>query len=138
MKRSLFLFAILAMAVAVPQSVKAQNYDFSYTHQGTTLYYIIDSTSAFEGCLRMETVTIPSVNAIGYSAFYHCNALQAVALPEACSCCRQATTSPPSCQQNWQQRFWGQRLVRKKNKNVIFLIKNMPKCDFFKKNTLKI
>ena len=44
MKRALPILALLAVASFAGQNVKAQDSVFSYTHQGTTLYYIIDST----------------------------------------------------------------------------------------------
>lgn len=46
MKHKVLLFAILMMALAIPQSVKA--YDFSKAYQGQMLYYkIIDSTNHY-------------------------------------------------------------------------------------------
>ena len=46
MKHKLFIFAVLMMALAIPQSVKA--YDFSKAYQGQMLYYtVIDSVNHY-------------------------------------------------------------------------------------------
>ena len=47
MKQKLSIVAVLMMALAIPQSVKA--YDFSYTYQGSTLYYTIKNGSVSVG-----------------------------------------------------------------------------------------
>lgn len=160
MKRILLLATAFSFLTIQFTAIKAQDSVFSYTHQGTTLYYIVDSvgnavvvpplypylffsydtvtiepwdghtkpqgsvvipdsvpydgsnhavttidfcafylcdsitsvtlpttlqyidSSAFERCIRMESVVIPSVKTIDYSAFYNCTALQSMNLPE--------------------------------------------------------
>ena len=44
MKRAILTLAVLAMATL---GLRAQDSVFSYTHQGTTLYYIVESTLVF-------------------------------------------------------------------------------------------
>ena len=71
-------------------------YDFSYTHQGTTLYYNItsDNTVDVAGDNSVSgAVVIPSsvtnngttysVTSIGYSAFYSCSGLTSVTIPNS-------------------------------------------------------
>ena len=110
MKHRFTILVLLAMAVAVPQSVKAQNYDFSYTHQGTTLYYNLktaggqtfaevtcpaDSTnadSAWVGFAKPTgSIAIPdsvdysgtryAVKGLGVRAFVKCDSLTGVTIP---------------------------------------------------------
>lgn len=101
--------AVLAMAA---MSVKAQDSVFSYTHQGTTLYYIIDSTGdamlvppmwpeydeendeTWLGYTKpVGVVTVPdsvsfagsnyAVTRVGHDAFYKCAEVTSVTLPAA-------------------------------------------------------
>ena len=44
MSKKVLFAAIFAMAMFLGQDVKAQDSVFSYTYQGTTLYYIVNST----------------------------------------------------------------------------------------------
>lgn len=101
MKKILSVFAILMMSMAIPQSVKA--YDFSYTYQGQTLYYNIfdgmaqvtylysNSSSnyyALTGSLEIpNTVTYNgttySVTSIGDDAFRNCSGLTSVTIPNS-------------------------------------------------------
>ena len=104
MKKILSVFAILMMALAIPQSVKA--YDFSYTYQGQTLYYnIVDGNAQvkyqtfnyFSGgsaYLNLSgTLVIPSsvtnngttysVTSIGNYAFSNCSGLTSVTIPNS-------------------------------------------------------
>ena len=77
-------------------SLHAMAYDFSYTHQGTTLYYNItsDNTVDVAGDNSVSgAVVIPSsvtnngttysVTSIGYSAFYSCSGLTSVTIPNS-------------------------------------------------------
>ena len=92
LKMKLKLFAIMMMALAIPQCVKA--YDFSYTYQGQTLYYNIVNGEAqvtyqnngspaytnLSGALVIpDTVTYNgttySVTSIGDYAFRGCSGL---------------------------------------------------------------
>ncbi|MBR1549683.1 MAG: leucine-rich repeat domain-containing protein [Bacteroidales bacterium] len=45
MKHRFTFFAVMMMALAIPQNVKA--YDFSYTYQSKTLYYVVVNGDAF-------------------------------------------------------------------------------------------
>ena len=106
MKKALFALTIFAMAAL---GAKAQDSVFSYTYQGTTLYYIIDSvgnaivvpplhpiassdTSAWTGYTKPTgAVTVPdsvpcgstihAVTGVGNYAFYKCSGLTTVTLP---------------------------------------------------------
>ena len=83
-------------AVVVPDSVFFGSNNHPVTSIDFCAFYLCDSitsvtlpstlryidSSAFEGCLRLETVALPSVDAIDYSAFYNCAALCSVTLPE--------------------------------------------------------
>ena len=90
----------LIMAVAMMMlSLQAMAYDFSYTHQGKTLYYDIISDSTVEvTCYNYNNnnyvsgdVVIPStviyngttysVTSIGEYAFYNCNGLTSITIP---------------------------------------------------------
>ena len=100
MKKILSVFAILMMSMAIPQSVKA--YDFSYTYQGQTLYYNIVNGEAqvtyqnngspaytnLSGALVIpDTVTYNgttySVSSIGDYAFRGCSGLTSVTIPNS-------------------------------------------------------
>ena len=86
---------IIMMAICM-LSLHAMAYDFSYTHQGTTLYYNItsDNTVDVAGDNSVSgAVVIPSsvtnngttysVTSIGYSAFYSCSGLTSVTIPNS-------------------------------------------------------
>ena len=100
MKQKLFYFAIFLTVLAIPQSVKA--YDFSYTYQGQTLYYNIVNGEAqvtyqnngspaytyLSGSLVIpDTVTYNSatysVTSIGDYAFRGCSGLTSVTIPNS-------------------------------------------------------
>ncbi|MCR5821967.1 MAG: leucine-rich repeat domain-containing protein, partial [Bacteroidales bacterium] len=100
MKHKLTFFAVLMMALAIPQSVKA--YDFEYTYQGQTLYYnIVDgnaqvtyqnnyppSYSNLTGDLVIpDSVTYNgntyAVTSIGDYTFRGCSGLTSVTIPDA-------------------------------------------------------
>ncbi|MDD5961979.1 MAG: leucine-rich repeat domain-containing protein [Bacteroidales bacterium] len=86
---------IIMMAICM-LPLHAMAYDFSYTHQGTTLYYNItsDNTVDVAGDNSVSgAVVIPSsvtnngttysVTSIGYSAFYSCSSLTSVTIPNS-------------------------------------------------------
>ena len=110
MKRTLLLATLLSILLGPVSICKAQETVFSYTHQGTTLYYIIDSTdnaavvpplynvpnisadSLWYGYAKPQgAVVVPNsvpfdgsdhvVKAIGPSAFRFCDALTSITLP---------------------------------------------------------
>lgn len=100
MKHKLSFFVIFMMTLAIPQSMKA--YDFSYTYQGQTLYYnIVDDnvqvTYQYSGFPRYTNLSgalvIPgsvtyqgtsySVTSIGYQAFMYCSDLTSVTIPNS-------------------------------------------------------
>lgn len=39
--------------------------------------------SAFSGCMRLESITLPNVTEVGYQAFYDCSSLKSIELPMA-------------------------------------------------------
>ena len=86
---------IIMMAICM-LSLHAMAYDFSYTHQGTTLYYNItsDNTVDVAGDNSVSgAVVIPSsvtnngttysVTSIGESAFYGCSGLTSITIPNS-------------------------------------------------------
>ena len=86
---------IIMMAICM-LSLHAMAYDFSYTHQGTTLYYNITSDNTVDVADYNSVsgaVVIPSsvtnngttysVTSIGYSAFYSCSGLTSVTIPNS-------------------------------------------------------
>lgn len=99
MRKRITLFATLMMVLAIPQSVKA--YQFSYTYQGKTLYYNIVNGAAQ---VTYQNITYPhytnlsgalvipnrvsnngtsyAVTSIG-SAFYGCSGLTSVTIPNS-------------------------------------------------------
>lgn len=110
MKKSLLVLAVLTMALFAGQSVKAQDTVFSHTHQGTTLYYIIDSTGdatlvpplypnidtvndeMWTGYTKPQgAVVIPdsvpyggrnhAMTKVGYCAFFKCYDVTSVTMP---------------------------------------------------------
>ncbi|MCR5822518.1 MAG: leucine-rich repeat domain-containing protein [Bacteroidales bacterium] len=105
MKNKLILFAILIMALAIPQSVKA--YDFSYTYQGKTLYFNIvdgnaqvtyeqypdenndyESYSSLAGGLEIPATVSNSgvtyaVISIDSLAFCYCSSLTSLTVPNS-------------------------------------------------------
>ncbi len=116
MGEKVLFVVILAVAMFFEQGVKAQDTVFSYTHLGTTLYYIVDSTGdatvvaplyptvhwnadstvseSWWGYAKPQgAVVVPdsvpflgtnhAVTKIGRNAFYRCDSLTAVTLPEA-------------------------------------------------------
>lgn len=105
MKHTITLFAVLLMALAIPHSIFA--YDFSYTYQGKTLYYSITNSSGHTvavvnpanlqsgGYYSYVTgdVVIPDsveygntkyyVTSIGDDAFLECYSLTSVIIPNS-------------------------------------------------------
>ena len=105
MKHKVFLFAVLMMAMAIPQSVKA--YDFSaVAPSGQTLYYnIVDNhaevvrpgtSSSFNNYITGDVIipstviyndTTYSVTTLGtvggYGPFYNCSALTSITIPNS-------------------------------------------------------
>ena len=103
MKHKVFLFAVLMIAMAIPQSVKA--YDFyAVASNGDTLYYNITMDSCAEVTQQISfspfystppsgDLTIPGsvsyqgtsykVTAIGNDAFRSCSGLTSVSIPES-------------------------------------------------------
>ena len=110
MKKSLLVLAVLTMALFAGQSVKAQDSVFSYTYQGTTLYYIIDNAGdatlvpplypnidtvndeMWTGYTKPQgAVVIPdsvpfgggnhAVTKVGYCAFFRCYDVTHVTMP---------------------------------------------------------
>ena len=90
------LSRLIIMVAICMLSLHAMAYDFSYTHQGTTLYYNItsDNTVDVAGDNSVSgAVVIPSsvtnngttysVTSIGYSAFYSCSGLTSVTIPNS-------------------------------------------------------
>ena len=100
MKRSNFgkplCRAMMAVAIML-LSLQAMAYDFSYTHQGKTLYYDITSSNSVKVAACDTTVSgevvIPSsveyngttysVTSIGNSAFAYCSGLTSVNIPNS-------------------------------------------------------
>ena len=108
MKKALFALTIFAMAAL---GAKAQDSVFSYTYQGTTLYYIIDSVGnaivvpplSYYDTLNDATwtgytkpsgaVVVPdsvpcggtmhAVTEVGHDAFYHCELITSITLPSS-------------------------------------------------------
>ena len=110
MKRILSVLAVLTMASFAGQSVKAQDTVFGYTHQGTTLYYLIDNAGdatlvpplypdidtvndeMWTGYTKPQgAVVIPdsvpyggsnhAVTRVGYCAFFRCYNVTHVTMP---------------------------------------------------------
>lgn len=108
----------MLLAFGSSGSLKAQDSVFSYTHQGSTLYYIVDSNAEaivvpplYPNLYRVSynnysswygytqptgNVVIPDtvpfngapypVKSIGWNAFYNCNAVTGVTLPDGIEC----------------------------------------------------
>ena len=56
----------------------------SVTYNGTTYPVAAIGSQAFEGCVDLTTIDIPStVTAIGQSAFYNCSSLRSITLPNS-------------------------------------------------------
>ena len=90
------LSRLITMVAICMLSLHAMAYDFSYTHQGTTLYYTITSSNTVKVANHNSVsgaVVIPSsvtnngttysVTSIGYSAFYSCSGLTSVTIPNS-------------------------------------------------------
>ena len=88
--------SIIAVAIML-LSLQAMAYDFSYTHQGKTLYYDITSSNSVKVAYCDTTVngdvvipssleyngTTYSVTSIGAWAFYGCSGLTSVSIPNS-------------------------------------------------------
>ena len=88
--------SIIAVAIML-LSLQAMAYDFSYTHQGKTLYYDITSSNSVKVAACDTTVngdvvipssleyngTTYSVTSIGSSAFSYCSGLTSVTIPNS-------------------------------------------------------
>ena len=62
-------------SIAIPKEI---------TYEGRTLKVTEIGNSAFEGCIYLESITIPnSVTSIGESAFRECSSLQSVTIPNS-------------------------------------------------------
>ena len=98
MKQKLTLFAVIMMAMALPNVASA--YDFSYTYQGKTLYYtyygsgvqVVNPMNGDYYSYVSGDVIIPesvenggsqyAVIAIGENAFHSCTSLDSITIPD--------------------------------------------------------
>ena len=117
MSKKVLLATILVITMSLWQGAKAQDSVFSYTYQGTTLYYIIDSVGnanvvpplSYFDTLNDATwtgytepsgaVVVPdsvpcggtmhAVTEVGNKAFYHCELITSITLPASVTAIRE-------------------------------------------------